>query len=350
MLAGMHSEHENDSAVEQIAADENDVADAAPALAVNDDIPELSIDDSVAGEEPLPDLPETDSESDTAAALSPSVRRLVRQYDLDITGIHGSGPAGRIKVGDVIALLGGRTDAPAARSGDAGRTIPATDDALEERGRATPYRTAQRADSAAAQLAAAAAPGVSATTLFECDLTRVLGDRKQRSEQQTDIALTSYYLVACSEALRLVPDAAPAGAALGVVSSMADGQLRTVLVELEQDSALGSIGDRLAALDRALRARDAVNDVGRAALLLHHHGPAGCLMATPTPIGAGQAASIGVGRVRKQIVVRTVNGEDVPRVAALCYVTLSFLSDRLDLQRANRFLAHFVRVLEQWPE
>ncbi len=42
--------------------------------------------------------------------LSPAVRRLVRQFDLDITGIHGTGPAGRIRVGDVMGLLGGRTD------------------------------------------------------------------------------------------------------------------------------------------------------------------------------------------------------------------------------------------------
>ena len=47
------------------------------------------------------------SPSDT---LSPAVRRLVRQFDLDITGIHGTGPAGRIRVGDVMGLLGGRTD------------------------------------------------------------------------------------------------------------------------------------------------------------------------------------------------------------------------------------------------
>ncbi len=42
--------------------------------------------------------------------LSPAVRRLVRQFDLDITGIHGTGPAGRIRVGDVMGLLAGRTD------------------------------------------------------------------------------------------------------------------------------------------------------------------------------------------------------------------------------------------------
>src|SRR5512134_3839442 len=51
-----------------------------------------------------------DSTPDPDDTLSPAVRRLVRQFDLDITGIHGTGPSGRIRVGDVMGLLGGRTD------------------------------------------------------------------------------------------------------------------------------------------------------------------------------------------------------------------------------------------------
>jgi len=42
--------------------------------------------------------------TDAGDGLSPAVRRLVRQYDLDITGIHGTGPDGRIRVGDVIGI------------------------------------------------------------------------------------------------------------------------------------------------------------------------------------------------------------------------------------------------------
>jgi hypothetical protein len=39
-----------------------------------------------------------------------------------------------------------------------------------------------------------------------------------------------------------------------------------------------------------------------------------------------------------------------PRAAAGCYASLSFLPDRIPLHRANRFLAHAVRVLDQWPD
>ena len=51
-----------------------------------------------------------DAATNSSDTLSPAVRRLVRQFDLDITGIHGTGPSGRIRVSDVMGLLGGRTD------------------------------------------------------------------------------------------------------------------------------------------------------------------------------------------------------------------------------------------------
>src|SRR5436190_22273970 len=69
--------------------------------------------------------------------LSPAVRRLVRQYDLDITGIHGTGPDGRIRVGDVIGMLGGRTDATGARAGEPTRAAAMADEPDASRDAAT---------------------------------------------------------------------------------------------------------------------------------------------------------------------------------------------------------------------
>jgi pyruvate/2-oxoglutarate dehydrogenase complex dihydrolipoamide acyltransferase (E2) component len=74
--------------------------------------------------------------SETSETLSPAVRRLVRQFDLDITGIHGTGPSGRIRVGDVMTLLVGRTDtgrrdAPVRTVSTDDDTEP-TDDAVAE--------------------------------------------------------------------------------------------------------------------------------------------------------------------------------------------------------------------------
>ena len=84
-------------------------------------------------------------------------------------------------------------------------------------------------------------------------------------------------------------------------------------------------------------------------LLVHHYGESGCVLAAPTPIGDDHAASVGIGRVRREVVVRSVDGADTPRLAARCYLTLSFFADRVPLHHANRALAAAVRTLETWP-
>jgi 2-oxoglutarate dehydrogenase E2 component (dihydrolipoamide succinyltransferase) len=305
-------------------------------------------------DEPRPDVAD-DAPRDPADTLSPAVRRLVRQYDLDITGIHGTGPAGRIRVGDVIGMLGGRADAP-ARSVDASR--PSTgfgDEAVEGPiGGASSYRTATTARAHEP----ARAPTPPATTVFECDLSRVLSHRKSQRRSDVEILLTSYYLVACGEALRAVPEAVAGGgdgveAQLGVLLASADGDVRTTLVDavdtVHDSGPLAPFDDRLRSFDQALRAIGDAS-LSDANLLVHHYGSSGSLLATPMPLGPGHVASVGLGRVRRQIVVKTTDGDEAPRVAATCYVTLTFLPDRLPLNRANRFVAQFVRVLEHWPD
>jgi 2-oxoglutarate dehydrogenase E2 component (dihydrolipoamide succinyltransferase) len=290
--------------------------------------------------------PEPEPEPDPATTLSPAVRRLVRQYDLDITGIHGTGPSGRIRVGDVIGVLGARTDASArlesaARGARPERELAGSDEVPGPKPRA----------------ATAAAPASAIqpmTTVFECDVSRVMSHRKQLRQSGTDMLSTSYYLVGCAEALRIVPETASSdGAAaawprFGVLLASTEGEVRSTLVEASA-AANGSLDDRLVAFDRALRS-SAQDDLGTAGLMVHHYGISGSLLATPLPLGAGQAASVGIGRVRRTIVIiKNADGEDAPRVAAMCYLTLTFAPERISLERANRFLAHLVRTLEHWP-
>jgi 2-oxoglutarate dehydrogenase E2 component (dihydrolipoamide succinyltransferase) len=279
-------------------------------------------------------------EPSAADTLSPAVRRLVRQYDLDVTGIHGTGPSGKLRVSDVIGLLGGRGDV-AARPSD-------LRDPDERTGLVPAFRpaTAPRTPTPAPATPSAATP---ATTVFECDLSRVLSHRKQQRRNNVELLLASYYVVACAEALQAVPEVAAAPTRLGVSLHSADGEPRTTLIAATDDERPAALDDRLRALDRELRTvGDA--DLAPASLLIHHYGLSGSLLATSTPIGAGHAASLGLGRVRREVVVKNVDGDESPRITAVCYVTLTFLPDRVALHRANRFLAQLVRVLEQWPE
>jgi pyruvate/2-oxoglutarate dehydrogenase complex dihydrolipoamide acyltransferase (E2) component len=280
---------------------------------------------------------------DPATTLSPAVRRLVRQYDLDITGIHGTGPSGRIRVGDVMGVLGARTDA-SARLEAAARPARPDGELVSADEAADPVPRA----SVAVTPASAAQP---MTTVFECDLSRVLSHRKRLRTSGTEVLVTSYCLVGCAEALRAVREiGATDGAAwprFGALLASTDDEIRSTLVDASVATD-GSLDDRLLAFDRALRA-SGQDDLSAAVLTMHHYGTSGSLLATPLPLGPGQAASVGIGRARRSIVIKTADGEETPRVAAMCYVTLTFAPERITLQRANLFLAHLVRTLEHWP-
>lgn len=304
---------------------------------------------------PAPDDAEPGS-FDPADTLSPAVRRLVRQYDLDITGIHGTGPFGKIRVGDVIGMLGGRSDAAAAHASDptrgtatagdpdSGRDAAAIGDFGKSPTEDDSLRPAARTQNARE---AEGVRGVPTTTVFDCDLSRVLSHRKRERRNETEVALTSYFLAACADALHAVPEIAVpqhGGAPrLGVLLAGTDGSTRSTLVV-----AATELDDGLRMIDGQLRA-SADDDLAGAQLLVHHYGPSGSLLATPTEIGTDQAASVGIGRARREIVVKTVDGEEAPRVAVRCYVTLTFRPEIVTLARANQFVAALVRALEQWP-
>jgi len=299
------------------------------------------------------DAPQTNDETGGGDAppprdtLSPAVRRLVRQFDLDVTGIHGTGPEGRIRVGDVMGLLTGRTD-----TGNRDAPPRAADDAVAETVDAEPDVDAAPEPSLPLDAPSNVAPhsGAVMTSVFECDFSRVLSHRKRlRRENAEMLTLVSYVLSALASALEATPElAAGTPIRFGVWLTTADGELRSSLVELPSPLP-EQLGERARALDAALRT-NLDFDVASANLLVHSYGESGSLLATPTPIGAGHAASIGVGRVRRELVVRVIDGAETPRVAARCYLSVSFHDDRVAFPRANRALADVVRILESWPD
>jgi 2-oxoglutarate dehydrogenase E2 component (dihydrolipoamide succinyltransferase) len=274
----------------------------------------------------------TEEGADPHETLSPAVRRLVRQFDLDITAIHGTGPSGRITVADVMSLLGGRTDSGKRDAPRRGAPAEAsTDDG------ATPAAEAE------------AAVEIPTSTVFECDLSRVLAHRKRLRGENVDLLTTSYFLAALADLLDMGPELVGAAPRFGVLRSTADGELYSALVDTASLAPDTTLDERVRALDAELRA-NLDTAVTEADLLVHHYGEGGSLLATPTPIGTGHAASVGIGRVRRDLVVRAVDGVESPRVAARCYVTLTFLPSRIAFERGNQLLAHVVHLLEQWPE
>jgi pyruvate/2-oxoglutarate dehydrogenase complex dihydrolipoamide acyltransferase (E2) component len=279
---------------------------------------------------------------DCVDPLSPSVRRLVRQYDVDVTGIHGSGPHGRIRVGDVMALIGARTQVPA----------PARTAAHEpaRKPRAPTPLSEETLDTPAAIVGREPAT-VPTTCVFECDMSRALAHQKLMREQGQEIALTSYFVFACTAALNVLREihAHDGSARLGVSVTTPDGvTLETVIGDVNEPS-FAAINEHVAALLKGASPGPHNEPMNDATVVVHHHGASGSIIAFPTPVAAGQTASMGVGAVRRVVAVRSINGEDSARIVAQCYLSLSFYADRIGLPQANLFLQECVRILEHWP-
>jgi hypothetical protein len=299
--------------------------------------------------------PHADAAANPAGTLSPSVRRLVRQFDLDVTGIHGTGPSGRIRVGDVMGLLGGRKDS-GNRDAPARAPSPYEDaesfaDAVFEPTATTalPAAEPERTPTKPPAAGPAAYPAAPTTTVFDCDLSRVLAHRRRLRRDNVELLTTSYFLAGLAAGLEKVPElTAGEPVRFGVSLTASDGRLRSSVLEVP-DTLAESLDERVRAVDVALRA-NLHAPLEHSNLLVHHYGESGSLLATPTPIGVGHVASVGIGRLRREVVVRVVDGVETPRVATCCHVSISFMADRVPLHDANRALAAAVAIVESWPE
>jgi 2-oxoglutarate dehydrogenase E2 component (dihydrolipoamide succinyltransferase) len=299
-----------------------------------------------------------------AAALSggrnsPAVRRLLSEHKVHATEIRGSGAGGRITVDDVLEHVARKQQpaSPATReqpaaspSAGAGRRVPHS---------AIRKRIAERMVESLLHTA----PHV--TTIFEVDLTAVLAHRASHradfEQRGASLTLTAYFLAACVNAIREVPevnsrwtdDALEVFDAIDIgVGTAVEGKGLVVPV-VHAVQSLGLFGIARALSDLVARAREdklTPADVRGGTFTISNHGVSGSLVATPIVINQPQSAILGVGKLEKRAVVVDDNGTDRIVVQPRCYVTLTLDHRVMDGHRANRFLQVLVARLESWKD
>ena len=129
-----------------------------------------------------PAAPQGDGSSD--AELSPAVRRLLREHDLDAAQVRGTGRGGRITVQDIESFLGA-TSRPA----------------VQPSSRLIPHSAMRRSIAEHMVKSVATAPHV--TAVFEADLSAVI---RHREAHQKAFTYTAYFVRASVAALQAVPE------------------------------------------------------------------------------------------------------------------------------------------------
>ncbi|HEV7611449.1 MAG TPA: 2-oxo acid dehydrogenase subunit E2 [Steroidobacteraceae bacterium] len=269
-------------------------------------------------------------------ALSPSVRRLLKEHSMTAADIEGSGRDGRVTAQDVIRHAASATRIPHS--------------AIRRR--------------VAEHMARSMLEAPHVTTLFEADLTRVLTHRSRHAadfeSQGTRLTLTAYFVSACARALRDNPEVNAtfhtdalelhADVNIGVGTALGNKGLIVPVIHRAQHLSLFGVAQRLGYLvDAARGGKLAPEDVRGGTFTISNHGVGGSLLAAPIVINQPQVAILGVGKVERRVCAIQVDGTEAIGVRSRCYLTLTIDHRALDAFQANAFLSGVIATLENWP-
>lgn len=277
------------------------------------------------------------------AALSPAVKKLLKDSGIESSRIKGTGPGGRIRVEDVEEYLkGGKGNIPSHK---------------------VPHTPIRRSISQhMVQSLLKTAPHV--TAVFDCDLSSVV-DHRDRNKKNfeakgVNLTLTSYFVRAMVSALKIVPEVNSRwhddslevfeDFNIGVATALDEGGLIVpVLMKAGELDLLSTAAKLQDLVSRARTNSLSPSEVQSGTITITNHGVSGSLIATPI-INQPQSAILGVGKLEKRVVVREKDSRDSIEVRPMAYVTLTIDHRALDGFQANKFLSAFKETIEGWKE
>jgi 2-oxoglutarate dehydrogenase E2 component (dihydrolipoamide succinyltransferase) len=297
-----------------------------------------------------------------AGRLSPAVRRLLDEHDLEPGAIRGSGRDGRITKADVVDYLEKRPAAPAARPAPAPSAqqpaaapaaAPAAPRGAREERRVPMTRMRARI---AERLVDAQATAAMLTSFNEVDLGAVMDIRKRyrdsfEKKHGVRIGFMSFFTKAAIEALRKFPVVNASIEGNDIVYhdyydiGVAVSTDRGLMVPVLRDADLMSFADIEKAIgDFAGRARDGkigVDELTGGTFTITNGGVFGSLMSTPI-INPPQSAILGMHKIQDRPMV--VNGEI--RIRPMMYIALTYDHRIIDGREAVQFLVSIKESLE----
>ena len=316
------------------------------------------LDENAVGESAAPveqqqaDVPvQTAAPAEAAQKLSPAVRRLLDEHDLDATSVGGSGKDGRLTKSDVMAYLKSHSDEDVT-PGDPAPALPA----------AGPTRTEQRVPMTrlrariAARMVEAQHAAAMLTTFNEVDLTKVMSLRKRYKESFEEehgvrLGFMSFFAKAAVEALKKYP-AVNASVEdqdiiyhdyfdIGIAVSSDRGLMVPVLRNVDHLS-FAQIESDIAALGK--KARDgtmSMEDLTGGTFTITNGGVFGSMLSTPI-LNPPQSAILGMHAIQQRPMV--VDDEIVVR--PMMYLALTYDHRIIDGKEAVQFLVNLKNSLE----
>ena len=314
--------------------------------------------------------------------LSPIVRKMAREFNIDLKQIKGTGAGSRITKQDVEAYMSAQgaktvsaatappvapapaatpaaTPAPAAPApAAAAPSAPAMPRGEQPRVRVEPMSTMRQ--KIAEHMLASKNTSVHVTTVHKVDITKVAKIRdKQKAEFQARYGFSLTYLPfvirATTEALRAFPivNSSIEGnnilyqneINIGIAVALEGGLIVPVIRNADEKNVVGL---QRSIVDLASRARSRQlkpDEVTGGTFSITNFGSFGSVFATPV-INQPQVAILGLGTVEKQAVVI----DDAIAIRSICYLALTFDHRLIDGALADQFTGKVKSILENWSE
>jgi 2-oxoglutarate dehydrogenase E2 component (dihydrolipoamide succinyltransferase) len=303
--------------------------------------------------------PEPAAAPEPLGPLSPLVRKMAREHNLDLSRIRGTGAGGRITRQDVEAYLG-QAPAPEAPPAPLPPTAPAPPlpAAVQAKTRIEPM-SAMRIKIAEHMLMSKRT-SAHVTTVHRVDMTKVARLREAhkaavKAEYGFSLTYLPFIARAAVAALRQYPllNASLDGANIvyhneiniGIAVALEGGLIVPVIRAAGEKSVLGL---QRAIVDLATRARSRQlkpDEVMGGTFSITNFGSFGSLMGTPV-INQPQVAILGVGTVDKTPVVI----DDAIAIRHICHISLSFDHRLIDGALADQFMTRLKQALDGWAE
>lgn len=316
-------------------------------------------------EEPIHSA-KAEKKTDRSAFLSPLVKKMLEEHELDPDQIDGTGSGGRITKQDVEDYLASpkeetrKTPKPKAKPVQPTKTISIPSDTP---GQLIPHTSTRRQIAAHMVNSVQTSPHV--LTVMEADMSRVLAHRrtnKQKfAEDGVNLTLTAYFVWAIARALsnhKIINATwtdegvfAYSDINIGMAVALNDGGLIVPVIRQAQNLSLKGMATKINDLaDRARSKKLSPDEVRGGTFTLTNHGTAGSLFAMPI-INQPQLGILGTGMMQKRAVVVTdENGNDAIAIRPMVYLSLVFDHRAIDGESGDNFLFEVKKILESWPE
>jgi 2-oxoglutarate dehydrogenase E2 component (dihydrolipoamide succinyltransferase) len=302
--------------------------------------------------------------------LSPLVRKMLDEHQIDPDQVQGTGSGGRITKQDVEAYL--------ASPKKEAQQVPEPKTELKDKpaqlAKAAPVPTdipgiliphTSTRKQIAARMVDSVLTSPHVLTVMEVDMSRVLAHRKANKEKfaadGVNLTLTAYFVAAMAKALsehKIVNATwtdegifAYSDVNIGMAVALGEGGLIVPVIKQVQNLSLKGIASQVNSLaERARNKKLSPDDVRGGTFTLTNHGTAGSLFAMPI-INQPQLGILGTGVMQKRTVVITdENGNDSIAIRPMVYLSLVFDHRAIDGESGDNFLEDVKKALENWPD